>query len=84
MLRRLHEILQASEQLFHTLAVRIDPEHYVKTLQAMRERLHANRDRAVELVGEEKTADYERAFVLGEQYFGERSGLLVRITFERV
>jgi cyclopropane-fatty-acyl-phospholipid synthase len=79
----LPEIIGASEHLFDVLAIRFDEDHYVKTFEAWRDRLAANRDRAVELVGEEKTADYLRAIKLAAHYFGCHQVTLLRITFER-
>jgi cyclopropane-fatty-acyl-phospholipid synthase len=84
MLGRPHEILEASEQLFHTLSVRVDTDHYVRTYQEWLDRLRANWDRSVAVAGEEKTADFERALALAVQYFGDRSAVLLRLIFERV
>ncbi|MGD1807097.1 class I SAM-dependent methyltransferase [Dapis sp. BLCC M126] len=59
-LPRLWEIVKASEGLFEIVALRTDREHYVRTFKAWLKKLKENRQQAVDLVGEESVARYEK------------------------
>lgn len=78
------EIIEASERLFDTVAVRNDPDHYIRTLRCWHESLLAHREQAVELVGEQLVNDYDRYLSSSVTAFERRHLGLVRITFERV
>jgi cyclopropane-fatty-acyl-phospholipid synthase len=80
----LSEILEASERRFELEALRNDSEHYRRTTQVWRERLLARRDRAVELVGEDTVAEYERYLFASARSFANRHLGLARMVFERV
>ena len=80
----LSEVAEASEKVFDLVAVRNDPDHYAETCQAWAERLQANRDRALELVGEQKVVDYERYLRSTVGHFRARHLGLARFTFVRV
>jgi cyclopropane-fatty-acyl-phospholipid synthase len=78
------EILEAAERRFELASLRNDPEDYVRTLGAWQQRLTAGRERALELLGEERVGDYERYLQAArEAYEGRHLGLL-RLVFERV
>jgi cyclopropane-fatty-acyl-phospholipid synthase len=78
------EILEASERRFEVVSLRNDPEEYARTCQAWLDGLIAQRDRAVEQVGEAVVADYER-YLRGAVGCFQRHQLgLMRIAFERV
>lgn len=59
-LARQAEIFQATDRLFEIVAFRNYREHYVRTLKLWLRRLKANRPAAVNLVGEEMVARYEK------------------------
>lgn len=81
---RTSELLQASERLFDPVSARNDPDHYARTAQDWYERLRANRDAAVGLVGASRTADYERYLGAVAEHFRRRHIGLLRIVFEAV
>jgi len=78
------EILEASERRFDLVSVRNDVDHYARTCQEWFGRRAGNRDEAVELVGAERVADYERYLRASVAGFRDRHLGLVRIVFERV
>lgn len=78
------EILEASERLFDVVSARNDPDHYARTCREWHTRLLANRDRAQELVGAERVADYDRYLKAAADAFTKHHLGLVRIVFERV
>ncbi|OLF09962.1 SAM-dependent methyltransferase [Actinophytocola xanthii] len=78
------EILEASERRFDLVSARNDADHYARTCQEWLDRLVANRAAAVEMVGEERVADYERYLRASVAGFRNRHLGLVRIVFERV
>ena len=83
-LPRLTEIFKATEHLFEPLVVRNDREHYIRTLQTWLSALKANRQQAVELVGEEVVARYEKYlsfFIIG---FHRGTINLARLTLRRI
>jgi cyclopropane-fatty-acyl-phospholipid synthase len=78
------EILEASERRFEVVSLRNDPDDYARTCQEWLDALRDRRDRAVELVGEEPVADYERYLNGAVGCFRRRQLGLMRIVFERV
>ncbi|KAA0024376.1 class I SAM-dependent methyltransferase [Antrihabitans cavernicola] len=76
------EIIEASEKIFDTVAVRIDPHHYERTIQEWRRRLVDNRDRAVEISGRQTYDNYLRYLDTCEHSFKYRFASLFRFTFE--
>jgi cyclopropane-fatty-acyl-phospholipid synthase len=83
-LPRLSEICAASEGLFEISRVRNDREHYAKTLRAWYRALRAQRDAAVQLVGEATYAKYEKylgVFIVG---FHVGTVNLARISARRI
>ncbi len=78
------EVLMASEKVFEVVNVRNDPMHYARTCQQWFERLRARRDQAVELVGEQRLADYERYLESTVGHFEANHLGLARFTFMRV
>jgi len=79
----LSELLQASENRFEPVEVRLDPGHYIRTLQEWRSRLSANREKAVEIVPGEVLEDYERYLVVAERYFAQQHATLARVILRR-
>ncbi len=78
------EILEASERFFDVVSARNDPDHYARTCQEWSDRLLANRDRAMALVGAPMVVDYERYLSAAVDAFTKRHLGLMRIVFERV
>ncbi|MGH3933627.1 MAG: class I SAM-dependent methyltransferase [Pseudonocardiaceae bacterium] len=77
------EILEASERLFDVVvSTRHDPDHYSRTCQEWSDRLLANRNRAMELVGEPMVIDYQRYLSAAVDAFTKRHVGLMRIIFE--
>jgi cyclopropane-fatty-acyl-phospholipid synthase len=83
-LPRTSEVLEAAEKLFDPVSARNDPDHNARTTQEWHDRLVANRDAAVRLVGESRTADYERYLGSVTEHFRGRHIGLLRIIFEAV
>ena len=83
-LPRLAELVEAMERKFEVVCVRNDPAHYAETGRIWLESIHRNRDTIVELVGEERTRDYERFLSSGIK--GYEAGIfnLFRLTLRRV
>lgn len=81
---RLAEIARASQGLFEVIALRNDPGDYEHTCREWLSRLRNNRAAALELVGEEVVARYEKFLKLA--IIGFHSGMLslLRITLRRV
>ena len=71
-------------RLFDVVSVRNDPDDYARTCAEWLRRLTANHDRSVELVGEERTADYERYLSATVKHFQRRHQGLARIVFVAV
>lgn len=78
------EVILASERLFEVVAMRNDPDHYARTCADWRDRLRMHRTQAIELVGEQVTADYERYLSVTVGHFQRRHLGLARFIFERV
>jgi cyclopropane-fatty-acyl-phospholipid synthase len=83
-LPRLSEILEASEFLFETKAVRNDRYHYGKTLREWKRNIRAKKDEAIGITDPEVYKRYFTYFHLAIISF-ERLGSmdLLRITFEK-
>ncbi len=83
-LPRLSEMIQASKGIFEIVAVRNDREDYVRTLKVWLKNLKQNRKQAIDLVGEESVARYEK--FLGLSMIGYHTGKshLLRVTMRRV
>jgi cyclopropane-fatty-acyl-phospholipid synthase len=79
----LSEIAEASERLFEVRWLRNDPDHYARTIAEWHRRLTANRDRAVECVGEPTTEAYASYLGTTVRHFERRHLALLRIAFER-
>ncbi|MGE2722245.1 class I SAM-dependent methyltransferase [Mycolicibacterium celeriflavum] len=80
---RLAEIAHAAEKLFEIRSVVNHREHYALTCSAWLERLHANRDKAVEIVGPEKVSIYERYLEASVRQFRLEHANLYRISLRR-
>jgi cyclopropane-fatty-acyl-phospholipid synthase len=78
------EVVLASEKTFDIIEARNDPMHYARTCQHWYDNLRANRAQAVELVGEDKVADYERYLSSTVRHFEARHLGLARFTFVRI
>ncbi|WP_175958494.1 cyclopropane-fatty-acyl-phospholipid synthase family protein [Burkholderia sp. BCC0405] len=74
------EILRASELHFEIAALRNDRFHYLKTCRLWAARLAARREKAVELVGEEATRNYERYLAIAAAAFKTGALGLLRMT----
>jgi cyclopropane-fatty-acyl-phospholipid synthase len=83
-LPRIHEIACASDRLFEIEVLLNERSHYARTMRAWLTRLRATRWRAVELVGEEKVAVFERYLALMVVAFHTGSMNLARIGFRRI
>lgn len=78
------EVILASERLFEVVSIRNDPDHYARTCADWRDRLRMHKTEAIELVGEQVTADYERYLSVTIGHFQRRHLGLARFIFERV
>jgi cyclopropane-fatty-acyl-phospholipid synthase len=83
-LPRLVELVEAMERKFEVVRLRNDPEHYAKTGRVWLEAIHRHRDAIVELVGEERTLDFERFLSSGIKGYELGIFNLFRITLRRV
>jgi cyclopropane-fatty-acyl-phospholipid synthase len=81
---RLAEIAHAAEKLFEIRSVLNHREHYSRTCSAWLERLRNNWTQAVEIVGEEKAADYERYLTASIRQFRLEHTNLYRISLRKV
>jgi cyclopropane-fatty-acyl-phospholipid synthase len=80
----LDEVIAAAAGTFDVVSVRNDPDDYARTCAEWLRRLAENRDRSVKLVGEERTADYERYLSVTVEHFQRRHLGLARLIFEAV
>jgi cyclopropane-fatty-acyl-phospholipid synthase len=83
-LPRAAEVLEASEHRFELVSLRNDAPHYARTTREWLAGLQANRERAVEIAGEQNVANYERYLDISARAFDGRHGGLLRFVFERV
>ncbi|MEU4211566.1 class I SAM-dependent methyltransferase [Streptomyces sp. NPDC026206] len=79
----LAEIHEASSGILTCLRVRNDHDDYARTCRCWLERLLAARERAVALVGDETTGDYERCLRASVRLFEQGHASLLRFTFQR-
>jgi cyclopropane-fatty-acyl-phospholipid synthase len=80
----LSDVARASEKRFEIISVRNDPDHYVRTGEAWHERLIASRDRAIELVGAEQYALYDRWMSALRRSFESGHVGLLRLLMRRI
>lgn len=83
-LPRLAEIAEAIECLFEIVTLQNDRYDYVKTLKKWRSTLRNNREKAIELVGEEEVIKFERYLRLSAYMFESGNCDLYRIAFRRI
>jgi cyclopropane-fatty-acyl-phospholipid synthase len=81
---RLAEVAHAAEKRFEVVRVRNDRPHYARTCTEWAKRLAANRDAAVELVGEQAVDVYERYLRVAVRQFERNQTVLYRFTLQRV
>lgn len=81
---RLAEVVHAAEKLFEVRSVTNGREDYGRTCRAWLDRLRANRDRAVEMVGEQSVSTYERYLDVSAGQFEDEHLVLYRLVFRRV
>lgn len=79
----LAEVVEASERLFDVVSLRNDPDHYSRTCREWLSRLRANRGRALEAVGDETYAVYERYLDVSAEHFRRRHLGLARLILEK-
>ena len=77
----LRELVAGCAGLFEIVRLRNDRLDYVPTLMAWRRNLRANRERAVELVGEEMVDVHERFFTGLARHFMLGQAEMLRLTF---
>ncbi|MFC0601073.1 SAM-dependent methyltransferase [Streptomyces palmae] len=80
----LSEVLEASEKIFDVVSLRNDADHYARTCREWRDRLRAQRAAAVECVGEETYAHFDRYLNATVGHFRNRHLGLSRMVFEAV
>ncbi len=80
----LAEIMEAREYLLEVVELRNDRAHYVRTLKAWQRRLQANKDRAVQIAGEEEYRRYRHYLKLSEYMFETGTCDLLRLTLQRI
>ncbi|OBA90258.1 cyclopropane-fatty-acyl-phospholipid synthase [Mycobacteriaceae bacterium 1482268.1] len=81
---RLAEIAHAAEKLFEVRSVVNHREHYARTCSAWVDRLRANWAAAVDMVGQEKVAAYEKYLEASVRQFRLEHANLYRIALRRV
>ncbi|MBF6542577.1 SAM-dependent methyltransferase [Nocardia brasiliensis] len=79
----LAEVCAASEGLLEVVSVRNDAADYARTCQVWLDRLLADRERAVDLVGPATAERYERYLRVSIEVFRRKHAGLARIVFER-
>jgi len=80
----LTDITAATERLFEVTELRSDRQHYARTTREWLARLRANRKEAVDFVGEEMVARYEKYLQLACVGFHIGSMGLVRLGLRRI
>ncbi|GAX39734.1 hypothetical protein NIES4075_06910 [Tolypothrix sp. NIES-4075] len=78
------DIAKASERIFEIVTLQNDREHYERTLKVWLKRLKANRKEAVNLVGEEVVAKYEKYLSFCMIGFHTGTMDLLRISMRRI
>jgi cyclopropane-fatty-acyl-phospholipid synthase len=81
---RLADVAEASERLFEIVLLRNDRWDYVRTYREWFERLRARHAQAVQLVGEEVVARYERYLRTFSYSFELGAFGLLRIALRRI
>lgn len=81
---RLAEIAEASERIFEIVAVRNDRKHYERTCRIWLSRLKANRAAAIQEVGEETVARYEKYLKMAIIGFYTSQISLLRLSLRRL
>ncbi|MEV4240524.1 class I SAM-dependent methyltransferase [Nocardia sp. NPDC049737] len=81
---RFAEVAHAAEKLFGVRSVTNGREDYAKTCREWLERLRANRDKAIEVVGERSVHTYERYLDVSAGQFDNEHLVLLRFVFRRV
>jgi cyclopropane-fatty-acyl-phospholipid synthase len=77
----LRELIAGCAGRFEVVRLRNDRQDYVRTLMAWHRNLRANRERAVELVGEEMVDVHERFFTGLARHFMLGQAEMLRVTF---
>jgi cyclopropane-fatty-acyl-phospholipid synthase len=80
----LTDITASTERLFEVTELRSDRHHYARSTREWLRRLRANRSKAVEFVGEEMVATYEKYLQLACVGFHIGSMGLVRVGLRRI
>lgn len=83
-LPRLAELAEAMERQFEIVRMRNDPKHYSRTVRVWLDSMRSNREAIVELVGEERTLEYERFLSGGIKGYDLGVFNLYRMTLRRV
>lgn len=83
-LPRLAELTEAVEGHFEIVRLRNDPAHYSRTVHHWLEAFRQSRDEIVALVGEPRTAEYERFLASGIKGYDLGVFNLLRITLRRL
>lgn len=83
-LPHLSDLMKASKGLFEIVRLRNDRQHYERTSKQWLKNLKANRDKAIELVGEKIVSRYEKYLSLCAIVFYTGTSNLSRITLRRI
>ena len=83
-LPRLSELAEAMERKFEVVRMRNDPQHYADTVRVWLDAMQRNRVEVVELVGEERTVEYEHFLYSGIKGYEAGVFNLYRLTLRRV
>ena len=78
------EILEACEWRFDVREVRVDGEHYARTLREWHARLERRRPQAVDLVGEREVCKFEHYLRGSADHFDRGHVTLLRLSLERI
>ena len=78
------EIFIASDRLFEVRRLRNDREHYARTLKCWLKSLRANREAAIDLVGEEVVDRYDNYLRHSIMGFATAHQQLLRVTLQRL
>jgi len=83
-LPRLAELVEAMERQFEIVRMRNDPAHYSRTVRVWLDSMRRSWQEVVELVGEERTREYERFLCGGIKGYDLGVFNLYRMTLRRV
>ena len=81
-LPKLSELVEAADDDFTIVQLRNDPSHYSLTVKHWQEKFLRNRERLVDLVGQDRVKQYERFFTEGIWAYDNGIFNLFRITFQ--